>query len=233
MRLPYFFLVIFTLGMLGIERESHGQGTASSPVAESLAMTFPAGTSLEDVKDTGNKAIVNLLGHFAESQHAPGAKGFILLPLPRDVDGGYFSHQFEIALTQRFADKGLKVYTRNDKSLAQIFDFTAWAQTFQEAIDERTVQKLGGVVDAPAIISPRLDISVDDRGTITARANMRAIVRRTTELPPGISEGYAQMKAMPTNADLIFWGGCALVALIILIILRKVSRAVSRARAPR
>lgn len=229
----HLLIALLGLGLFAAERESHGQSTASSPVAESLTMVFPKGTPIEDIKDTGNKAIDNLLVHFAESQHAPGARGFILLPLPKDIDNGYFSHQFEVALTQRFADKGLKVYTRNDKTLAQIFDFTAWAQTFPEAIDEATVQKLGGVVDAPAIISPRLDISVDDRGTITARANMRAIVRRTTELPPGITEGYARLKAMPTNGELLFWGACLLGGLIVLIILRKISRAVSDARRAR
>jgi hypothetical protein len=198
-------------------------------------MTFPKGTSIEDIKDTGNKAIAALLHNFAESQNAPGAKGFILLPLAKDIDNGYFSQQFESSLSQRFAEKQppLKVYTRNDKTLAQIFDFTAWAQTFPDAINEVTLQKLGGIVDAPAIIQPRLDLTVDDRGTITARANMRAIVRATTEIPPGIAEGYAQIKAMPTNAEMIRWAGYALVGLIALIIVVKFMRAVGNARRPR
>jgi|GEM_PF-3126768 len=235
MKLPRLFLALIGLASLAVERESYSQSTASSPVVESAPMTFRKDTSIEDTKDTGNKAIAALLHNFAESKHAPGAKGFILLPLPKDIDSGYFSQQFETALTQRFAEKEppLKVYTRNDKTLAQIFDFTAWAQTFPDAINEATLQKLGGIVDAPAIIQPRLDLTVDDRGTITARANMRVIVRATAEIPPGVSEGYAQMKAMPTNAEIIRWAGYGLVGLIALIIVVKFIRAVGNARRPR
>ena len=226
-------LVAFLFASFGLPSQAHGQGTSASPVSEPAPMLFPPGTSIESVYDTGNKAILNLFKNFSESRHAPGAKSFILLPLAKDTPNQYFSQQFETELTQHFADKGLKVYTRDNKTLTQIFDFTAWAQTFPEAIDEKTLQSLGGIVDAPAIISPRLDITVDERGTITARANMRIIVRRTAGLPPGVSEGYAQMKAIPTNAELLTWGGYALAAIILLVILRKVSRAVGDARRPR
>ena len=226
-------LAIATLAIACAALPARAQSTASSPVAEPQPLTLPKGVSIEDVKDTGNKAIEKLLSNFAESRHAPGAKGFILLPLPRDVDHGYFSQQLEAELSQRFADKGLKIYTRNDKTLAQIFDFTAWAQNFQEAIDEKTLQKLGGIVDAPAIISPRLDITVDERGNITARANMRVIERRTAEIPPGVSEGYAQMKAMPSNNDILRWSGYTLAGLIALFLLLKFLGAIRAASRPR
>ncbi len=226
-------LAIATLALACAAHPARAQSTASSPVAEPQPLTLPKGVSIEDVKDTGNKAIEKLLANFAESRHAPGAKGFILLPLPRDVDHGYFSQQLEAELSQRFADKQLKIYTRNDKTLAQIFDFTAWAQNFEEAIDEKTLQKLGGIVDAPAIISPRLDITVDERGNITARANMRVIVRRTAEIPPGVSEGYAQMKAMPSNSDILRWSGYGLAGLIALFILIKFLGAIRAASRPR
>jgi trigger factor len=51
MKLPRLILALIAVGSLAIDRESHGQSTASSPVVESAPMTFPKGTSIEDIKE--------------------------------------------------------------------------------------------------------------------------------------------------------------------------------------
>jgi hypothetical protein len=62
---------------------------------------------------------------------------------------------------------------------------------------------------------------------------MRVIVRRTAELPPGVGEGYAQLKPAWTAVMFLRLAGYGLGGLIVLFILRKFVSVISNAARPR
>ena len=194
------------------------------------AMQLDPRIPIEDARDLGKAAIEEIMAQFTAAKGGQGLTSFVILPLRRDIDAGYFTTQLENAFTQTARSAGQKLYTRNDPAVSQILAQTEWSSAFEDVLDAKTKQELGKIVDAQAVIWPRVDLTIADDGTITARANIQIYERETFQLHWG---GEAKRVAVSWQQRLFRWSGAILIALGGLVILLWFIFAIRRARRPR
>lgn len=144
--------------------------------AQAQGITLPRPILLPDdidiatIKDAGRAAIQQVITEFATSK-AAARTSYIIMPLTKDVDQGYFTLQFENAFTQKAGDKGFKLYTRTDKVLEKVLTEIEFQQNYEDSLKQGTLQKLA-LVGAEAVILPRIDIDRSSDGTLTLRASI-------------------------------------------------------------
>lgn len=172
--------------------------------AEPLPLIIPVGTEVDQVRDLGKKAIVEIMQRFGEARGGENMESFIVLPLRKDLDQQYFTLQFENAFTQEAKQAGYKLYTRNDKALGELLDQIQWSQNNSDILDPSTIQELGKVVDAQAIVMPRVDITERKDGMLSVRVNMQVYERETFRLHWG-DESVIVAKPPLSRDDLLFW----------------------------
>lgn len=203
---------------------------AQAPVARPLVL--PPDSDLDQVRELGRAAITEVMEKFGQAQGGGGMTSFLVMPLRRDVDGGYLSTQFENAFTQKAAAAGYKLYTGRDEAIAQLLSRTVWTQTNEDMVDPATIQELGKVVDAQAIVIPRVDVSRRTDGTLSVRANMQVYERETFRLHWG-DESVQLAKPPLSREDLLLWVGLAVAVLGVLFVLGALVRAFKRRVRPR
>jgi hypothetical protein len=169
---------------------------------------------------------------FGEAQGGGTMTSFIVLPLRRDVDGGYLTTQFENAFTQKAKSAGYQLYTGSDEAIAQLLSRTAWVQTNEDMVDPATLRELGKIVDAQAIVIPRVDVSRRSDGTLSVRANMQVYERETFRLHWG-DESVQLARAPLSREDMLLWVGLAIAGLGGILVLGWIVRAFKRRVRPR
>ncbi len=200
-------------------------------IANPRPLSLPADTDISALKSTGKVAIAELMAAFAANDAASGSKSYIILPLPRDVDQGYFTLQFENAFTQKAGAAGYKLYTRTDSVLANVLKETEFQQNYEDALDKSTIQKLA-FIGAQAVVVPRMDIDRSADGTVTLRASISVHNVATAEKVWG-DETSKDMPRGLTTQDWIFRGGIAVGAIIGLLVLLWIIGSVRSAARPR
>lgn len=205
---------------------AHAQG-----IANPRPLNLPADTDMSTLKNTGKQAIAELMAAFAANDAASGSKSYIILPLPRDVDQGYFTLQFENAFTQKAGAAGYKLYTRTDSVLAKVLKETEFQQNYEDALDKGTIQKLA-FIGAQAVVVPRMDIDRSAEGLVTLRASISVHNVSTAEKVWG-DETAKDLPRPLTTQDWILRGGIALGALGILVVLLWFISSVRSAARPR
>jgi hypothetical protein len=226
--IPAFSLIFAASLCLGpLSTSCYGE----TPAPESAPWKLPDGVSMDDARDAGKAAISKLMQEYAQSKGDESLASFIVLPLQRDLDQNYFTAQFENAFVKH-AGADARLYTRNDAAVAEMLKQIAWGQNYQDVLDQSTIQKLGSVVDAQAILFPRLDISVDPSGAIRARANMQIHERKTFRIHWG-DEAQAVIEPRYTSDDIIRLLGWTAAGLAVFLILFKLVSAIRRAARPR
>lgn len=175
---------------------SHAQG-----ILQPKPLTLPADMDVAAVKDAGKQAAAEVLAAFVASDAAKGGKSFIIMPLGRDVDQGYFTLQFENAFTQRAGAAGYKLYTRADKVLEQVLSEIEFQQNFSDSIDKTTLQKLA-LIGAQTVVLPRIDIDKSTSGAVTVRASIGVHTIATAEK----TWGDEVSKIIPAKHTANDWG---------------------------
>jgi hypothetical protein len=114
------------------------------------------------VKNAGNSAIRAAVADFMARQDMP-IKRYAILPLERDVDGGYFTMQFRNEFASHAGTDGYELYTRMGDDWNNILNEIAWGQTYGDTMDPATVQKFGRIQGVQGLIMGRIS-SVDKYG---------------------------------------------------------------------
>lgn len=139
-------------------------------IAQPRPMLLPDDIDIATIKDAGRAAIQQVITEFAASK-AAASTSYIIMPLTKDIDQGYFTLQFENAFTQKAGDKDFKLYTRTDKVLEKVLTEIEFQQNYEDSLKQGTLQKLA-LVGAEAVILPRIDIDRSGDGTVTLRASI-------------------------------------------------------------
>ena len=146
---------------------------------------LPESMDLDEAKMAGKAAVAELLNRFFPKARDVGVQSCIVLPLQCDLPGGYLSQQFENLFAQSSDTTGWRVYTRSNMALKALLDQMAWGEKYRDILDPETVQRLGRVVDAEAIILPRADIDPRWDGAVAVRASFSVYLRETLQKPWG------------------------------------------------
>jgi hypothetical protein len=183
------------------------------------------------VKDTGKQAVAEVLAAFAAHPATSGSQSYIILPLGQDIDQGYFTLQFENAFTQKAGAAGYKLYTRTDKTLEKVLTEIGFQQNYTDSLDKSTVQKLA-LVGAQAVVLPRIDIDRGVDGAVTIRASISVHNIASGEKTWG-DEVSKPVPGKLTNQQWVMYGGVALGAFSVLVVLTWFVLALRRAARPR
>ncbi|WP_395744773.1 hypothetical protein [Prosthecobacter sp.] len=204
----------------------HAQG-----IPQPRPLTLPADTDIAVIKDAGRLAIADVLAAFTANEAASGGKSYIILPLGRDIDQGYFTLQFENAFTQKAKSAGYKLYTRADSTLEKVLTEIGFQQNYGDSLEKSTVQKLA-LVGAQAVVLPRIDIDRSVNGALTLRASISVHNVASGEKTWG-DEASQIIPGKYTTADWVRIGAIALAILGGLVILLWFIRSVRAAARPR
>jgi len=211
--------LLFTAGF------SQAQGIASP-----RQLTLPDDIDLAALKDAGRAAISQVLSEFAGSNVSAG-KSFIILPLAKDIDQGYFTLQFENAFTQKAGASGFKLYTRTDKVLEKVLTEVEFQQSFEDSLNKASMQKLS-LVGAESVILPRIDIDRSGDGALTVRASISIHHVSTGEKVWG-NEGASFIPGKVTTEQWVTRGIIAFAVFAFLLLLLWITRTIRRAARPR
>jgi hypothetical protein len=217
-------LAALTLSCLAVNL--HAQG-----ITEPRPLAVPAEVDTAELKDTGRQAIAELMAEFAAQDANAQAKTFAILPLPKDIDQGYFTLQFENAFTQKAGASGFKLYTRRDQVLEQVLVEIDFQQNFADAVKESTRNKLA-LEGVEAVILPRIDLDRSANGAVTLRATVSVHHVVSGEKLWGHEVARVIAPAL-TNDQILHYGVIGLAAIALLLILIWLLRTVRAAARPR
>lgn len=218
--------ILLATALLFTAVAAHAQG-----IANPRPLNLPADTDISTLKSTGKAAIAELMAAFATNGASKDNKSYIILPLPRDVDQGYFTLQFENAFTQKARAEGYKLYTRTDSVLANVLKEKEFQQNYEDALDKSTIQKLA-FIGADAVVLPRIDIDRSSDGTVTLRASISVHNVASAEKVWG-DEVTKDIPRPLTTEDWVRRGGIGLAALGGLVVLLWFIGSVRSAARPR
>lgn len=205
--------------------------TASAQgIAQPRPLTLPQDIDIATLKDAGRDAIARVLADFVANK-VGGGNSYIIMPLAKDIDQGYFTLQFENAFTQKAGAEGYKLYTRTDKVLEKVLTEIEFQQNFEDSLKKGTMQKLA-LVGANAVILPRIDIDRSGDGTLTLRASISIHNIATGEKLWG-NESSNVIQGRITTEQWITRALIALAAFVILMITLWIIRTIRRAARPR
>lgn len=219
-------LPLLALGLATLPLSTQAQGIALPKPIE-----LPSNIDMSQLKDAGRKAIADVLAAFTGNQFASGGKSFIILPLGRDIDQGYFTLQFENAFTQKAGAAGYKLYTRTDKVLEKVLTEIEFQQNYEDSLNKSTMQKLA-IVGADSVILPRIDIDRSANGALTLRASISVHKVSTAEKVWG-DESSVVIPGKRTTEEWVRIGAISLAVLGGLVILIWLIRSVRAAARPR
>lgn len=221
-----FKLSLLAFAFAALTLSSHAQG-----ISQPKPLTLPPDIDMSRLKDAGRKAIAEVLAAFASNNLATGGKSFIILPLGKDIDQGYFTLQFENAFTQKAGAAGYKLYTRTDKVLEKVLTEIEFQQNYEDSLNKATMQKLA-IVGAEYVILPRIDIDRSANGALTMRASIGVHNVSTAEKVWG-DEGSVVIPGKLTTEEWVRIGAIALAVLGGLVILLWFIRSLRAAARPR
>jgi hypothetical protein len=221
-----FTLPLFAMALVAMTLSSHAQG-----ISQPKPLTLPPDIDMSQLKDAGRKAIAEVLAAFASNNLATGGKSFIILPLGKDIDQGYFTLQFENAFTQKAGAAGYKLYTRTDKVLEKVLTEIEFQQNYEDSLNKATMQKLA-IVGAEYVILPRIDIDRSGNGALTLRASISVHNVSTAQKVWG-DEARVVIPGRRTTEEWLRIGAIALAVLGGLVILLWFVRSVRTAARPR
>lgn len=184
-------------------------------IAQPRPLLLPADIDMATLKDAGRAAISQVMSEFVAS-NAATSTSYIIMPLTKDVDQGYFTLQFENAFTQSARQKNFKLYTRTDKVLEKVLTEIEFQQNYADSLDASTAQKLS-LVGAQSVILPRLDIDRSGDGALTLRASIGIHDVKSGEKVWG-SEGSAFIPGKPNATQWVMRGIMLLAAIALLMI---------------
>jgi hypothetical protein len=201
---------------------------------------IPEGVDPDLAKDAGNKAIKALLSDFFQRSDIQ-IKRFAILPMQQDIDGGYFTEQFRNLFSANGGNRGFELYTRMDDEWNMLLKEIAWGQSYADTMDPSTVQKFGRIQGVEGLIIPRANgLTKYGDNDVKMRFSMQAFEVETGKLMWG-EEKVAYGKRNDVEGG--FWSywdsqktKWALVAggaVIVLLILMRVFKAMSVAARPR
>jgi hypothetical protein len=218
-------LITFALSFLSVVSMTLAQG-----ISQPKPLNLPADVDTSQLKDAGRKAIAEVLAAFSSNKLASG-ESFIILPLGKDIDQGYFTLQFENMFTQKAGAVGYKLFTRTDKVLEKVLTEIEFQQNFEDSLNKATMQKLS-IVGADSVILPRIDIDRNTNGSITLRASIGVHNVSTAEKVWG-DEASVEIPGKLTTEAWIRIGAITLAGLGGLVILMWILRSVRAAARPR
>ncbi len=219
-------IFLLTATLLLTATFSHAQG-----ILPSRALTLPQDVDVTALKDTGKAAIAEVLAAFAANKAASGSQSYIILPLGRDIDQGYFTLQFENAFTQKAGLVGFKLYTRTDDVLAKVLKEKEFQDNYEDVLNKDTIQKLA-FIGAQAVVLPRIDIDRGIDGVTTVRASISVHNVSTAEKMWG-DEVTRPVPGKLTTQQWLVRIGIALAILVVLVVALLFMRAVRKASRPR
>lgn len=219
-------LTILSAAILLLGQHAPGQ-TVPSPKILSL----PPGTDIPALKETAKTAIAELMTNFAARQSGSKVQSFVILPLARDIQDGYFTRQFEDAFTHIAGDRDFKLYTREDRQLAAVMKEPEFVSIYEDAVNPATIQKLS-LVGAEAVIIPRLGVDVSANGTQVLSVGISVHQVATAQKLWG-NEVTKPIPGKLTPEQLVLYVGIGLAALGVLVILVWIKRVFSKASRPR
>lgn len=184
-------------------------------IAQPRPLLLPAGMETAKLKDAGRSAITQVINEFISSGSS-SSTSYIILPLTKDVDLGYFTLQFENAFTQSAQQKNFKLYTRSDKVLEKVLTEIEFQQNYADSLDASTAQKLA-LVGAASVILPRIDIDPSSDGSHTLRASIGIHDVKTGQKVWG-GESSVLIQGPPNASQWIMRGIMLLAALALLMI---------------
>lgn len=225
---------------LGVAMTSVALAADQKALPKPKQVAVPEGAEPDLVKDAGNKAIKALLSDFLHQRDVP-MKRFAILPLQQDVDGDYFTTQLRNYFSTQGTANGYELYTRMDEEFKMLLNEIAWGQSYGDTMDPTTVQKFGRLQGVQGLITGRISgLSKYGSDDVKVRFTMQVFEVETGKLVWG-EEKVAYGKRNDVEGG--FWsywdnqktkwiiGG--VVALILLVILLRVIKAVGAAARPR
>lgn len=218
--------LLLTTTLLLAATFAHSQG-----ILPSRQLTLPADIDITALKDTGKTAIAEVMTAFAANKAASGSQSYIILPLGRDIDQGYFTLQFENAFTQKAGLAGFKLYTRTDDVLAKVLKEKEFQDNYEDSLNKDTIQKLA-FIGAQAVVLPRIDIDRGVDGAVTLRASISVHNVASAEKVWG-DEVSRPVPGKLTTREWIIYGAIGLAVLGSLVILLWFIRSVRAAARPR
>lgn len=192
-----------------------GLSAQAQGIAQPRPLLLPAGIDIANLKDAGRVAISQVLKEFADSKSSAN-HSYIIMPLTKDIDQGYFTLQFENAFTQSGRQENFKLYTRSDKVLEKVLAEIEFQQNYADSLDASTAQKLA-LVGAESVILPRIDIDQSSDGALTLRASIGIHDVKTGQKVWG-GEGSAFIPGKTSISQWIMRGIILLAALALLMI---------------
>jgi hypothetical protein len=207
---------------------------ATTAIAQGILMpnplTVPVGVDVTALRNAGKAAIAEVMASFTANQAANGNQSYIILPAPEDIDGDYFTLQFEDAFTQ-MAKGHFKLYTRTDEILAKVLKEKEFQDNFGDVMKPGTIRKLA-FIGAQAVVLPRLYIDRSSDGTTTFFARISVHNVSSAEKV----WGGESSKVVPGKLSTEQWitrGIIVLAAFAVLMIVLWFIRMVRRAARPR
>jgi hypothetical protein len=187
---------------------------------------------LDRIKELGRAAIEELTTTFSEEFHDAPVSRAAVLPVQRDIDQGYFTLQVENAFSRLGKQVNLEVYTRADEPLAAVLEEIGWNEGFVDAIDPSTVQKLGRLRGADAVVFTRVDVSRLDGGGFSVRAICQV---KEVETARNLWGGEIVHRDEPplSREQLISYAKMAGILLVVIAVWFRIRSSLRKARRPR
>ncbi len=266
MKTPRAFASLCALLVLPLASFAQESGSSSStagggevtadPVVLSGTVTpipFPTDTvDAEYARRAGVAAVQQWVRDFLQRQPEK-ARSFAVLPLGRDIDGGYFTDQVRNAFAEQAAGTDYALYTRDDATWNALLSEIRRGDQFGDTMDPSTIQQFGRVQGVEGIIVGKVAgiysgtankgvgggiVKIEGDGkVIQLRISLQAYEVETGRLLWGaerVGSAIMPMEELVIKRDWIIkgvlWGAVGLFAIFVLWILLGRLKSASRPR---
>jgi len=149
----------------------------------SAALELPEGMDVDKLKDAVTLAAREAwVAYVNDLPRGRAVQTYAVLPVQRDVEGGYVAQQVRNLFTQICGEEGFKLYSRMDAEWGSLLKEIAWGETLADTMDPATVQKFGRIQGVQALVFPRITgVTVTETKGAKVRLNLQVFEVETGE----------------------------------------------------
>lgn len=211
---PHLVCLLFSLGLgTGLLAQSTAPTPAAGGGANTVApapalvlsgtvtpIPFPTDTiDAEYARRAGVEAIRQWMTEFIG--RGVGPKRFAVLPLARDIDGGYFTEQARNAFAEASGGTGYALFTRDDATWNALLEEIRRGDQLGDTMDPATIQQFGRIQGVEGVIVGRISGVFSG----TARTGAGGIV--TIEGDGRVIQVRVSLQAYAVETGQLLWGG--------------------------
>lgn len=196
-----------------------------------LSEDYPPG-ELDQIRDLGRAAIEELVARFPNEYGGNDVSRAAVLPVQGGIDNPYFTLQVENAFSRLSEKSGMEIYTRADEQLAAVLDEIGWNESYVDAIDPATIQKLGRLRGADAVVFTRVVVTKREDGGFSVRAICQVKEVETARNLWG-GEVIQRSGQVISREQMLFYAKIAGVFLVLILLWSWIRSRLRKARRPR